>query len=123
MGRNLDRLFYSRYKPRRSAARWLEGAPSHVVAIYDSGPNKFADRYTVVYGAPLWNVDYVLANVECHRDPRLVPARGMSDNPFHPQGVGLFCEVIRGPHLGRKIKWADLPERCKQCVIQDGKDD
>jgi hypothetical protein len=113
---------YSRFKPRRSAARWLEGAPPHVVAIYDSGA-KWADRYCVVYGAPLWSEDYARLNAEVNRDPRLVPARSMSENPFHPQGVGLFCEVIRGPHLGRKIKWADLPEKCKQCAIQDGEPD
>lgn len=112
---------YSRYKPRKSRARWLEGAPDYVVAIYDKPST--GDRYTVLYGAPIWSEDYVKANWRCGRDPRLLPARAMSAHPFHPQGIGMFVEAMRGPHLGRKIVWADLPEDCKRCVLQDGQPD
>lgn len=108
-----------RYKPRRSRARWLEGAPAHVVACYDAGPAT-GDRYTVLYGAPIWEPAYPEANWRCGRDPRLLPARAMSQDPYSPQGIGLFVEALRGPHLGRKIRWADLPEKCRRLTIQDG---
>lgn len=46
------------YAPKRSSARWLEGAPRPVLACYDAGPNTGADRYTILYGAPLWTPEY-----------------------------------------------------------------
>ena len=111
---------YSRFKPRKSRAVWLEGAPDYVVACYDAGPDT-GDRYTVLYGAPLWTPDYAAAwDRTRNGDPRFLPARAMSAHPFHPHGIGLFVDAMRGPHLGRKIKWADLPEDCKRCVLQDG---
>lgn len=111
---------YARYKPRRARARWLEGAPEYVAAVRDSGPNKGADRYTVVYTAPIWNESYPEYYKRIGGDPRTTPARAMSASPFHPQGIGLFIECVPGAHLGRNIKWADLPEDCKRCVIMDG---
>lgn len=101
-----------KYQPKRSTARWLAGAPAHVMACYDNG-GKTADRYTVLYGAPLW--------VESMGQK--VPCRFMSDNPFHPQGVGSFAEhpAYDRACLGRKVKWADLPEKVRQCVEQDGR--
>lgn len=95
-------------KPRRVAAHYLEGAPDHVAAIYDNGGKTF-DRYTVCYRERERNGDHV--------------ARAMSSNPFHPQGFGQMTSAMRGSHLGRLIKWGDLPEDCKRCVIQDGKED
>jgi hypothetical protein len=84
--------------------------PRHIRA-YDNGGKTF-DRYTVVYTGNYRGrngCDYV----------------GMSSNPFHPQG---FCihgwneTVIDYPkysHLGRKIKFKDLPEDCQRLVIRD----
>jgi hypothetical protein len=100
----------SAYKPRRSRARWLEGAPAALLAVYDNG-GKTADRYTALYGAPLWVPEY-------YRIGRL-PCRGMSADPYHPQGVGMFGECERGPHLGRKVRFADLPEPVRRCIIAD----
>lgn len=114
---------FKRFKPKRSAARWLQDAPAHVVAVYDNG-GKSADRYTVLYGAPLWTPDYAEAWHRTPRgDPRLLPARAMSNAPFSPQGVGLFVDALRGPHLGKKIPYSDLPDDCKRLVEQDGQDD
>ena len=100
----------SAYKPRRSRARWLEGAPKALLAVYDNG-GETADRYTAIYGAPLWTPEH-------YRIGRL-PCRGMSANPFHPQGVGMFGECERGPHLGRKVRFADLPEPVRRCIEYD----
>lgn len=98
------------YKPRRSRARWLEGAPKALLAVYDNG-GKTADRYTAIYGAPLWSHEW--CRVGC------LPCRSMSADPFHPQGVGMFGEAERGPHLGRKVRFLDLPEPVRRCIVAD----
>lgn len=101
----------SRYRPKQSSKRWLEGAPAAVLACYDSGPNRGADRYTVLYGAPLWDASY----------GRNVPGRAMSEAPFSPIGIGLYIEIPAYDRsgLGRKIKFADLPDDCRRCVEMD----
>lgn len=49
---------------------------------------------------------------------------GMSQNPFHPQGIGSHGEsdfTIDYPsykHLGKKIRFDDLPDDCKALTIQ-----
>lgn len=100
-----------RYQPKRSTARWLEGAPRPVLACYDTGPHRGADRYTVLYGAPLWDKSY----------GRDVPARAMSHYPFDPHGIGLFVQVPAYDRsgLGRKIRYLDLPEDCRRLVERD----
>lgn len=61
--------------------------------------------------------------------------RAMSGDPFHPQGIGIWgasknhhCDVNkwgfapmigRKNHLGRRIRFQDLPEDCRKLVIQD----
>lgn len=101
------------YQPKRSTARWLEGAPAPVLAVYDNG-GKSADRYTVLYGAPLWEPSY----------GREVPARAMSEDPCHPQGVGMFVQVPAWSRsqYGRKIKFSDLPAACQRLVRSDCED-
>lgn len=85
------------------------------IKIYDNGGKTF-DQYTVVY---------------CHKFTKTpIPGwpekfdgydfRGMSDNPFHPQGYGLYGEgVTPGIHLGKRINFKDLPVRCRECVKMD----
>lgn len=82
---------YARYRPRRSAARWLEGAPDYVIACYDNG-GRSADRYTVLFGGDLWSPDYARMNAEAGMDPRLVPCLLMSDAPMSPQGVSIWTD-------------------------------
>ena len=99
-----------RYQPKKSTARWLEGAPAPVLACYDNG-GRSIDRYTVLYGAPLWSPDM----------GRNVPYRAMSEYPRHPQGVGQWGEMPaynRGA-LGRKIAFSALPVQCQNVVRQD----
>lgn len=100
-----------RYHPKRSSARWLEGAPAPVLACYDSGPNRGIDRYTVLYGAPFWTPDY----------GRDVPYVAMSGAPFHPQGICQHGEMpaYNRKSLGKKIRFLDLPPDCQEAVKGD----
>jgi hypothetical protein len=105
------------YRPKRSSARWLEGAPKALLAVYDSGDKTF-DRYTALYGPPLWNeADYGRT--------RMVPARFMSSNPSHPQGVGMFGEhpSHERASLGKKVRFLDLPEPVRRCIERDCSED
>jgi hypothetical protein len=49
----------------------------------------------------------------------------MSEHPFHPQGFGQHGEAgdpIDRPaygHIGKRIKFEDLPEDCKRLVLMD----
>jgi hypothetical protein len=75
------------------------------IACYDDG--KSIDRYTVVY----------LDQPETR--PGTFAAVGMSGLPFHPQGIGQHCTAMPGRHLGKRIKFQDLPEDCRRLVEQD----
>lgn len=100
-----------KYQPKRSTQRWLEGAPKALLAVYDNG-GKTCDRYTALYGAPLWIPEHY---------GRKVPARFMSSNPSHPQGFGIFGEVESWNRsaLGRKVRFCDLPEAVRKCIEDD----
>lgn len=100
-----------KYQPKRSSLRWLEGAPAHVLACYDNGGRSF-DRYTVLYGAPLWDESM----------GRTVPYVAMNAAPFHPQGFGQHGEMCSSDRavLGRKVRFLDLPSDCQKLVHQDG---
>jgi hypothetical protein len=87
------------------------------VRCYDNGGESI-DRYTVVYTQ--------------QRNGYSVGV-GMSGAPFHPQGFGQHFEyensrrgngqyTVDSPkysHLGKKIKFTDLPEDCQRLVLQD----
>jgi hypothetical protein len=75
------------------------------VRIYDNGGRTF-DRYTAVY----------MAEPEGRG---LYGARGMSENPTHPQGFGQYCTAMPGRHLGRRIPFSALPEPCRELVRRD----
>lgn len=94
----------------------LPGGIPKYVRCYDNG-GETADRYTVVFtgnytrktGGEHWYV-------------------GMSGNPFHPLGIGIHessrTQIDRPSygHLGKKIKFDDLTENCKLCVLQTYKE-
>lgn len=77
------------------------------IKCFDSGPNGSCDRYTVVY------LDHK------ERERGTYSARAMSSDPFHPQGFGQMCIAMPGRHLGKRIKFEDLPEDCQKVVKQD----
>ena len=76
------------------------------IRIYDNGGASF-DRYTVVFMN------------EPEYQPGTFMALGMSEHPFHPQGFGQHCAAMPGRHLGKRIKFEDLPEDCQKLVKQD----
>jgi len=70
------------------------------VKVYDNR-GATCDRYTVILNA---QSDYV----------------GMSSKPFDPQGFGQHGEgCLPGKHLGKRIKFEELPEDCKKLVRRD----
>lgn len=76
--------------------------------IYDNGGKTF-DRFTCV--PPRW--------AHQHRERTGgFEAIGASANPFHPQGFGQHCTATPGPHLGKRIAWADLPEDVQKFARQ-----
>lgn len=108
------------YKPRPLSALWLDDdCPAGVLAIYDNPA--YADRYTVFYSD--------LQEYPERGQTGLggwLGYRGMSENPFHPQGVGMYGEMrayqaseYRRANGHRKCKWSDLPEKVKECVRRD----
>lgn len=100
----------AKYQPKRSSKRWLEGAPPALLAVYDNG-GKSADRYTALYGAPLWEPSF----------GHMVPCRFMSQHPSHPQGIGLFGEHPANDRaaLGRKVTFKSLPAEVQRCIMSD----
>lgn len=92
-----------------------DGTPRYI-RCYDYG-EEIADRYTVVFtghykknnGNEFWYL-------------------GMSENPFHPLGIGMHgtsqtqIDYPVYKHLGKKIKFDDLTENCKVCVLQTYKE-
>ena len=96
-----------KYTPRRSSARWLEGAPNIVLACYDYGEKSF-DRYTI------------LLNI-VHEGPRgnTIAAFAASEQPSHPQGFGQHTDIPAYSDrkcLGKKITWAELPEAVRNVI-------
>lgn len=78
----------------------------HRIRCYDNG-DKTYDRYTVVY------MDIP------ENPPGCFACVGMNDRPFHPQGFGQHSSAMVGSHLGKRIKFVDLPEDCQKLVKQD----
>lgn len=95
---------------------FLPGGVPKYVRCYDNG-GKTADRYTVVFTGRYRKTP---------RDEFLY--LGMNAHPFHPQGIGQHGssrEQIDRPsygHLGKKIKFTDLPEDCQKAVLNDYRD-
>ena len=104
-------------RQRERLARLLPNGVPHYIRCYDSGENGSFDRYTVVFtgnythktGGEHWYV-------------------GMSEHPTHPQGFGQHGssrDQIDRPnygHIGKKIRFQDLPIDCQQLVLADYKD-
>ena len=91
-----------------------EGIPKWI-RCYDNG-GESADRYTVIF-----------THAQSFLSDGYFPVLGMSENPFHPQGVCIHSEFnspIDRPsykHLGKKITYEQLPEKCKELVLSDYK--
>ena len=64
------------------------------------------DRFTVVYDQIGDSKGHYLA-------------LAMSAKPFHPMGFGQHCTAQPGTHLGKKIRFSNLPPDCRKLVRQD----
>lgn len=89
----------------------LPGGVPKYVRCYDNN-GKTLDRYTVVFTGNYKKQDHEFYYL------------GMSANPF--QGIGQHGETQFQPcdrptysHLGKKIKFEDLPTDCKKAVLRD----
>lgn len=115
-----------------------KGIPRYV-RCYDNG-DKTADRYTVCfigrYQNKLWD-DGKLRDPDGTVRPKQYLYLSMNAAPCHPQGIGLhgnhteridvdahgFPPPLGGEnHLGKRIRFQELPEDCKKLVLQDYKD-
>lgn len=89
------------------------------IRCYDNG-GRSADRYTVLYTGKYQHLtggEYLYV--------------GMSEYPFHPQGVGMhgsdrtridnrgYGQKGGYSHLGKPISFDDLPEQCQRLVLDD----
>ena len=74
------------------------------IKCYDNG-GETADRYTVVF----------LDEPEPGK-PGIFACLGMGETPLHPQGVCMSGIAQLGRHLGRVIKFTDLPKDCQTVV-------
>ena len=74
------------------------------VRIYDNGGTT-VDRYTIL--PPRYAGKFRERN-------GLWLCIGSSDNPFYPQGFGMWVTADPGPHLGKRIHWRDLPPDVKR---------
>lgn len=79
-----------------------------VLRCYDNG-GKTCDRYTII--PPRWAKDY-------HERGALFCAIASDANPFHPQGFGQCVSAVPGPHLGKRIRWDELPEDVQKFARQ-----
>lgn len=101
-------------KQKERLTRLMPKGEPRYVRCYDNGGETF-DRYTVVF------TGNYKGRTEC-------VYVGMSENPFSPQGFGQHGSsehVIDWPsysHLGKAIKFADLPKDCQELVISDYKE-
>lgn len=108
---------YSKKQQEDRKARILpNGLPKYVRCYDNGGPEKengTIDRYTVVFTGRY-----------THKTAGEHWYLGMNGAPFHPQGFGQHgshhtqIDYPTYGHLGKKIKFTDLPEDCQKCVMQ-----
>lgn len=92
------------------------------IRCYDNGgaeKDGTLDRYTVVF---------TKKSITKNR-PHAFMHLGMNAAPFHPQGIAQHGDSEGQPidrptygHLGKKIRFEDLPQDCKDLVLRDYKE-
>lgn len=80
------------------------------VRIYDNG-GKTADRYTVYFLAAQWSP----------HSGRFYGYYCCSDNPFHPQGVGMYGETdrlppVHCPEIGKRVSFNQVPAGIQRLI-------
>ncbi|AQT70060.1 hypothetical protein STSP2_03262 [Anaerohalosphaera lusitana] len=92
---------------------------------YDNG-GKTLDRYTFtfeIYNSETgkWDVFTEGSNKSASKgDPsyQRIYCLSMSARPFSAQGVGQSGTCMEGKHLGKRVKFSELPEEVQRCVLQ-----
>lgn len=99
--------------------RLLPNGKPRYVRCYDNN-GETADRYTVVFTGNYNNI----GKPKRTRKRSTFVYLGMSENPFHPQGVGTHGDSdtpIDRPaysHLGKKVAFESLSAEAQKCAIQ-----
>lgn len=81
------------------------------VICYDNG-GLTADRYTVIFLDERRRVPKTTTTPAGY----MYEALAMNAEPYHPQGIGMHCEAMRGRHLGKVIPLDSLPKDCQHFV-------
>lgn len=82
------------------------------IRVYDNG-GKTCDRYTVVY---MGESEAIFEKVgDRWKRNKFFFAVRMNETPF--QGRCQYCECLPGKHLGKRIKFKDLPADCQKIVL------
>jgi len=76
------------------------------IKCYDNGGESL-DRFTIVY------MERIAFGENAYE------SRSMCDSPKHPCGVSLYATVDDGTHLGKAIRFEDLPIDCQKVVNED----
>ena len=102
------------YRPRRAPHRFLEGAPRELIAVYDNGGKTF-DRYTAVFD-----------DVSVYDGRTWIAYRGMSEDPYSPQGFGISdsMQVHQMQDYRRRayreyVAFGSLPAPVKRSIVSD----
>lgn len=83
------------------------------IKCYDNGGTS-QDRYTVCFVDVAWNTYPVMD------EPwGMVLALAMDENPSAPWGFGQHTGAVAGRHLGRRIRFAALPNACQVMVVNE----
>lgn len=93
--------------------------------VYDNG-GRSIDRYTVTFeiynqNTGKWDVFSWGSNTNAPEgDPsyKKIYCLGMSERPFNPRGFGQSGSCFEGRHLGKRIKYHELPDEVKKCILQ-----
>lgn len=105
----VDELGRTHFKQDEDGRGESDDVDGYDVRAYDNG-GETADRYTIII-----------------EDPESLDQSwlGSSEDPFHPQGFGQHVgdggQNQEGPHLGKRIKFSELPAKVQQFVRQDTK--
>lgn len=92
---------------------------------WDNG-GKTVDRYTVTFEcynsitgnwdilSEGWTVNAPVGDLSYDK----ICCLAMNEHPFSPQGFGQSSTCTEGKHLGKRIKFSQLPDDVKKCILQ-----
>lgn len=95
-----------KYTPRRSGARWREGAPDYVLDCFDHPA--FADRYTVFFTL----LEETNGRKWLHYLGIGDYASGSSDMEAHE------VAAYRYANKHRRCRWLDIPEHIRNRIVK-----